>query len=470
MSADNSKSADDTTSDAAVLAANVRGPVFLPGDDGYDVERDSFQAAFHHRPAVVVGAECADDVRAAMAFADERGLAVAVQATGHGLSATLSDEGILINTTRMDDIQVDAASGTAWIEAGVRFEQLVPEAARHGLAPLNGSAPHVGAVGYTLGGGLGLLSRSFGYAADHVRRLDLVTGDGRLHHVTADSEPDLFWALRGGSGNFGVVTGIEIELLPVSRIYGGSLYFDGELAEKVLRAWLDWTVDLPEGLTSSVSLLPFPDVPVVPEPLRGRYVAQVRIAFTGDAETGAELVDPLRAVGPRLMDDLREMPYTESWSICNDPTTPHGYHSDNALLRDFDADVVPTLLTLAGPTADAMCILEFRHLGGALARQPAVANAVGGRDAHYMVSVLSPLFELSDVEKVQSVHEQVLEAVKPWMSGRCLNFLLGGYKTAEQVATTYNSDDYHRLAELKSRHDPKNVFHRNHNVVPADQG
>lgn len=358
------------TVDVDALIGQVQGPVLLPGDDGYDAERVGFQTAVQHQPAVVVGATGAADVGAAVGFASAHGLPVAVQGTGHALLSVAATGGVLITTRRMTAVRVDADASTAWLEAGVRWDQVIDEAAPYGLAPLSGSAPTIGAISFTLGGGLGLLSRRYGYTADHVRGIDVVTADARLRHVTAGSDPDLFWALRGGRDNFGVVTGLEVDLVPVARLYGGRLFFAADLAADVLDTYRHWTTTVPDELSSSVALLPFPDIPAIPEPSRGRYVAHIRIAFTGDAAAGEQLIAPLRAIGPRLIDNLGDMPYTASGFIYNEPTEPHAFAADNAMLVEFDASAVQTLLDLAGPDAPVPCIVQLRHLGGALARPP----------------------------------------------------------------------------------------------------
>src|SRR5437763_6601100 len=326
-----------TRQHTATLRTRVRGLVFLPGDEGYDAERSGFQLDDPHRPAVVVGARSAADIRAAVAFAAERALPVAVQATGHGL-ATRAHGGVLVTTRRLGGLHVDPTARTAALEPGVTWGQVIEAAARHGLAPLNGSSPGVGAVGYVLAGGLGLLGRRYGWAADHVRSLDVVTADAQLRHVTATGHPDLFWALRGGGGGLGIVTRLEVELVPLGSVYGGALFFDAEHAGPVLDAFRSWTETLPEDPTSSFALVPFPDLPMLPEPLRGRYVASVRIAFAGDAVAGERLVEPLRAIAPTLMDTVRELPWTESDTIATDPPAPHAYHGIGVLLRDLDGD------------------------------------------------------------------------------------------------------------------------------------
>lgn len=452
-------------SNISALSDRVWGTVLAPDDDGYDAERAGFQTAAKHRPDVVVGATGAEDVRTAVEFAGENGLPVAVQGTGHALLSVAGEGGVLITTGRMSGVRVDAEKCTAWIEAGVKWEQVIEEAAPHGLAPLSGSAPFVGAVSYTLGGGLGLLSRQYGYAADHVRSIDVVTADAELRLVSAESDPELFWALRGGRDNFGVVTGMEVDLFSVERLYGGALVFDGEIAAEVLRTWKQWTETVPEEMTSSVSLIPFPDIPDVPEPLRGRYVAQVQIAYSSDREAGEQLVEPLRAVGPCLIDTLDDILYAQSGSIHNESSEPEAYDSDNVMLDDLDAKTIQTLLEMAGPEAPVMCIVGIRHLGGAISRPPATANAVGHRDARYNLGILSPL-DGYEASAVRALHRRVIEAVAPQSNGRCLNFVFGPI-TTDQVRTAYDPDDYQRLAELKTVYDPTNMFRLNHNIPPA---
>jgi FAD/FMN-containing dehydrogenase len=443
----------------------VRGPVTRPGDADYDPERTGFQAAYRHRPALIVGATGPADVRAAVTFAADRELPIAVQATGHGL-AVAADGGMLVNTRRMTGVRVDPVARTAWVQAGVRWERVIHEAAAHGLAPLSGSAPDVGVVGYTLGGGLGLLSREYGYTADHVRAVEIVTADGEERRVSAEAETELFWALRGAGANFGVVTALEIDLVPVTTLYGGGLYFPGELVPEVLAAWREWSATVPERLTSGVGLIPYPDLPMVPEPLRGRYVAHVRIAYTGDAEAGERLAAPMRAVGPALIDTLREMPYTESGSITADPTMPHGYYGTNAMLRELDPSLARTVLELTGPDSPVPCVVQLNHLGGALARPPSVPNAVAHRDASYLLRVLSVVNGASP-SQARSAPGRLTDAVAPWTLGRSPNFVLGEPSTVDAVRSSYHPDDYARLARLKAAYDPANLFRLNQNIPPA---
>ncbi|MFG2209154.1 FAD-binding oxidoreductase [Streptomyces sp. NPDC048638] len=443
----------------AGLVRRVQGPVLLPGDEDYDAERSGFQTAYRHRPAVIVGAESADDVAAAVAFARAQGLPVAVQATGHGLSAA-TEGGLLITTRRMSGVRVDPAARTARVAAGAVWGQVVEAAAPHGLAPLNGSSPGVGVIAYTLGGGLGILARTYGFAADHFRSIDLVTAGAEQRRLTPESDPDLFWALLGGGHGFGVVTAMEFSLVPVARLYGGRLVFGADRVDDVLTTYLHWTRTVPDELTSSVALIAYPDIPQLPEELRGRYLAQIRIACTKSAEEGERLVAPLRAIGPRVQDDLREMPYAQSHTIHQDPSDPHAYNGDNVLLDGLDAAALHQVAALTGPRAPVMTVVQLNHLGGAAAGS-ATAGAVGHRDARYALRLLSPL-DGSDLETVRALHAEAFGAVAPRRLGRSVNFLFGEHRTradaAEVARSVHGAEVRRRLAALKAVHDPDDLF------------
>ncbi|MEV7404040.1 FAD-binding oxidoreductase [Streptomyces sp. NPDC091267] len=414
-----------------------------------------FQTGFPIRPDLVVEAAGAEDVRDAVARAGGDGLRVGVHATGHGLPGAV-EGGVLISTRRMDSVRIDPVRRTASIGAGVTWAQVVEAAAPHGLAPLNGSAPGVGAVSYTLGGGLGILAREFGYAADHVRSLDVVTGDGVLRHVTARDEPGLFWGLRGGGHRLGVVTGLEIGLAPVARLYGGSLAFDGdgEAGAEVLRRYLEWTATVPQALTSSVAALVYPDVPQMPEAMRGRYVVSVRVAFTGSEAEGERLVAPLRAIGPVLADSLREMPYTDSHTIHNDPPFPHAYYGDGLMLSGLDPARAARVLELTGRKAPMMTVVQLNHLGGALSAGPADGNAVPYREAGFLLRLLSPL-DGTDIASVRALYEEVAGVLAPLAVGRSLNFSFGG---GDRTEGFHDARTQQRLASLVSRYDPASLF------------
>ncbi|MFL6119786.1 FAD-binding oxidoreductase [Actinophytocola sp.] len=426
---------------------------FFAGDEGYEAEVAGFQTGVRHRPAAVVAASSADDVAGAVRLARARGARVAVQATGHG--ARVPADGVLVTTRRMAGVRVDPAARTAYVEAGVRWSAVIEQAAAHGLAPLAGSSPGVGAVGYTLGGGVGLLGRTFGYAADHVRALDVVTSDGELRHVTATSEPDLFWALRGGGELLGIVVGMEVALMPVPIVYGGGLHFDAAHAAAVLAAFRDLTGAAPETLTSSVGMVGLPPIDAVPEPLRGRHVLHVRLASTEPLDPS--LLAPLRAIGP-LVDRVGEVPAADVGSIYGDPDFPHAYVGDNVLLGELPPELLAAVRTLAGPAASVPCVVDLRHLGGAMARAPEVANAVPYREATHILRVLSPAGEPGAVDAARAVHHEVFAAAAPFAVGRVAAFGYGPVGADPSLPAPRDPATTRRLAQVKDKFDPDGVF------------
>jgi FAD/FMN-containing dehydrogenase len=432
-----------------------------PADPAYDTERTGYNLSVDHKPEVIVPAASADDVVAAVRYATSRGLGAAVQATGHGPSRA-ADGVVLITTSRMDGITIDPVARTARVEAGVRGGALVRAAAEHGLAPLNGSSPEVGVVSYHLGGGIGMLGRNLGWAVDHVRALEVVTADGVLRRASATEETDLFWALRGaGRGTLGVVVAIEIDLHPVTRLYGGGMHFAAPDAQRALTTWADWTRTAPEAMGSSVLLIRMPDLPVLPEPLRGRYVVHVRFAFTGSAEDGAWLVQPFRDLGP-VTDTVAEMPYTAVGSIHAEPTDPVPFHARNTVLGSFDAAAVAELLHHAGPDADAPYLVELRLMGGALARPGAVPSALSRRDGAFVLYA-GAAAEAERVPELHAAYDRLFTAMAPWGTGGvCVNFLSGPDVTAAQLADGYLPADVARLAAVKRAIDPDDVFRIHH--------
>jgi len=457
--------------DLALLESLVDGPVFLPGDTEYAEETATFNLTLPHRPAVVVGATSSSDVQHAVRFAGHRGLAVSVKATGHG-AVVSADNTLMITTKRMSAVSINQSESYARIQAGVLWQDVISAAAKSSLAPMAGSSPLVGAVAYTLGGGLSpTLGRAFGYAADHVRSIEIVTADGVLHHVTAQNEPALFWAVRGGKGNFGIVTALEFDLFPITRLYGGGLFFHAEDAPAVLRTWHTWVKRLPEELTSSFVFLRLPDLPMIPEPMRGKLTLHVRISYLGEADAGAELIGPLRTVATPFLDTVAEMPFTEIATIHNDPTDPGVAIDRTMLLRELPAEALETLLELAGPGAapeDALMMVEVRQLGGALSREPRVPNAVSNRDAAFnlfMASIPAPAD--GDAERIRAVLAKILDRMAPWGTGGAYaNFMSTEDTAPDEVRKAFGSLVFDRLIDVKKLYDPTNMFRINHNIPP----
>ena len=442
------------------------GPVLRPNDPGFDIATSGYNTVIATRPAAVVVATGADDVATAVRHAADLGAPLAVRATGHGPSVT-PDDTILVATHRMRGVHVDPHRRTAVVEAGTRWIDVLTAADEHGLAPLSGSNPHVGAVGYTTGGGLGLLGRRYGYAADHVRSIDIVTADGVLRRACPDQEPDLFRAVRGGKDNFGIVVRMEIDLMPVSRLLGGGLYFSAERSAPALRAYLEWTEQVPEEMSSSVQMIRYPDLPGVPDELRGRHVTHVRIAWSGATDDGERLLAPLRAVVPDLGDTVGPLRPIESGSVHHEPDGPISVLDRNTALGKGGASLADTLLDTAGADASAPYFVELRHHGGAYARQPATANAVGGRDAAYLLlstSVVGPEGPLP----LRAAHDLLHERLAPWTTGGAwVNFFGIDDGTAARVATAYEPTEWTRMRDTKGAYDPDNMFRANYNVPPG---
>ncbi|MEU8664419.1 FAD-binding oxidoreductase, partial [Actinoplanes philippinensis] len=451
--------------DIAALRVAVAGPVLLPGDDGYAEELPTYNLTVVHTPAVVVGAASAADVQAAVRFAAAHDLPVAVLGAGHG-SSVPSAGSVLISTRRLTGLSIDETARTARVEAGVRWSELIEQASKAGLAALNGSSPTVTVVSYTLGGGLGPFGRKHGYAADHVTALDVVTADGELRHVTAESDPDLFWALRGAKGNFGVVVAIEFGLFPLTAFYGGGIFFPGELAGEVLHLFREWTRTVPEEMSASVGLLHLPPAPFVPEPLRDRLVAHLRITYLGGPADGAVLVAPFRELGTPIIDAVGPLPYSAIASVHSDPVDPLPLYEHGALLRELPAEAVDAFLRLTGPGAASPLVLaEIRHMGGALARTPEVPNAVGNRDETLYNVFLVAAGGPADAAALHAYEQQVVDALAPWSTGRrYLNFMFAGDTGPEAAALAFTAPAWERLGRLKRRYDPRNLFRINHNI------
>lgn len=448
------------------LRGRVHGPVYAAGDEGLAAEVATFNLAVRHTPAIAVGATCAADVAATVTWAVAHGLPVAVQATGHG-PVRNADGAVLVSTRRMQGVNVDPARRTARVEAGVKWERLLAVAAEHGLTGLCGSSSDVGVVGYTLGGGMGSLGRRFGFAADSVVSFDIVTADGALRTVCAESEPELFWAVRGGKGNFGIVTSIEIGLFPVRSVLGGGIFFAGEDAAAVLHTFRTWAPTLPEEVGTSIAVLRLPPMEHLPEPLRGLTVVHLRYVYSGDDPAeGERLVEPMRAAGRIVLGFIGPLLTTEMDAVHMDPHDPLPVWEKGMLLADLTEETVDAFLAAAGPQVQVPLIMaELRLMGGALGREAQVPNAVAGRDAAWSVFVLGPMVpELAEV--LPMAGRGVLAALEPWAASGGLTNFLGDFSGPAEVAAAYPPAVRERLLALKAAVDPGGVFSSGHALTP----
>lgn len=452
----------------ADLRAAVRGAVLTPGDGRYDVARRGWNLRFDARPAVVVEAVSADDVVAAVDFARRAGMPLAVQATGHG-TVRPADGALLLRTGGLDGVAVDPITGTARIEAGATWGAVLAAAQAHGLAPLLGSSPTVGAVGYTLGGGLGWLARKHGLSADAVVRFEVVTADGVRRHVSESEHPDLFWGLRGGGGTLAVVTAMTVRLFPVTDVFAGNLYYPAEHAREVFGRWRAWVGDAPDELTSSVLVMNYPPVPGVPEPLRGRSFAIVRGCWCGDLDDGAGLLRFWRDWRTPVLDHFGPMPFREAARISNDPVDPMPGFSSGAWLRALDDAAIDAIVAHAlphgGPTP--LVFAEVRHVGGAVARVASEATAYGNRDAELVLSLVgvAPTAE-AHAQGVALVGRLRAALAHALHGGVYLNFLEDAESRA-RVRDGLATGAFERLAWLKARYDGDNLLRHAFDVAPA---
>ncbi|MCD2197427.1 FAD-binding oxidoreductase [Actinomycetospora endophytica] len=438
------------TSTETDFPADVRGSVLRRGDDGLPDGVVGFQTADPHRPDVVVSALDADDVVAAVRHAAAHHLPVAVTATGHGHMTGLAG-GVLVATGRMRGVSVDPASRVARVEAGARSADLVAAAAGHGLAPVSGSFPGVGVVGYTLGGGLGLLGRESGWASDRLREVEIVTADGVLRRVGPGDE--LFAALRGGRPAVGVVTAVSVGLVPLGPVVGGGLFLDAADADRVLPVVRRVGEAAPESLGVSVGVIPIPDLEGVPAPIRGRTVLHVRLVDT-DGAAAREAEAALRAVSPVLLGGLRELPWTESGSIFAEPEVPHAYEGMNVLVSSL-SDAALDAVVAAARSASVGCVVDVRRLGGALSRPADGPDAVSFREAGWIVRVLSSRGEVPDAE-MRAAHAAVLAPVAEVTLGRMAGFVYGGAPVSDEEL--YAPSVRALLARVREAVDPRGMF------------
>ena len=458
-----------TVNDLAELHRHLTRPdgttvLALPGDPGYAVATP-WNVAKTVTPRGVVLAETAEDISRTVAFATDQGLRVTVQCTGHGATGLTGPDVekadvLLVHTGRMNDVQIDPQMRIARLGAGVVWQQVIEAAAPHGLAPIVGSAPGVGAVGFLTGGGIGPLVRTYGLSSDLVRAFELVTGNGELRRVTATENPDLFWGLRGGKATLGIVTAVELELVPLSGFYGGAIYLDAgdaEVTGRVLHAWRAWSLNLPEHANTSIAIFQLPPLPAVPPPLAGRMTVGIRYTSTAPEPEAAELFAPVRALGTPLIDAVGPMPYAAIGAVHADPVDPLPVAEEATLLTDLPAEAVDAIARVAGPgSGSVQLVAEMRRLGGVLAKEPEHADAFSHRAAGYSffaAGVLAP--EIAGIVKPQA--QAMTAALAQWSTGGFMpNF--SSDLTAAQRISSYDVATRRRLAELADSYDPAGTF------------
>jgi FAD/FMN-containing dehydrogenase len=455
-----------TISPFETLRQRLTGTVIEPGQDGWDAATQAFNLTLVQEPALVALPADERDVIAVVEFAREHGLQVAPQRTGHNADPLGAlDDVILLRTDALRGVEIDAVRQIARVGAGDKWEDVLALASERGLAALHGSTPDVSVAGYSLGGGVGWYARKHGLATNSVTAIELVTPDGVLRRVDHGNEPELFWALRGGGGNFGIVTALEFKLYPIAEVYAGVLFFEFERASEVLHAWREWTLTLPDEVTSVGRLLQFPPLPELPELLRGRSFAVVEAVVLGTQAEGEELLAPIRALGPQ-MDTFAMVPPIGIAELHMDPPEPVPYTGSGQMLGELDAAAIDAFVAVAGPGSGSPFVsAEIRHVGGAAARGGEGHGALATLDSSYLTFAVGMVID-EETYRVNRERLAMLEAaLAPYDHGRqYLNFT----EESTDPARFYGEDTYRRLRAVRAAYDPQELMRANHPIPAAD--
>jgi len=438
------------------LVARGFDHVFEPGDPGYEQEVAGFNAAVVHRPDVVVGARSTEDVVRAVQVARDRKWRLAVQSTGHGTPPIAG--GLLVTTRRMNGVQVAPAQLRATVGAGARWGAVVAAAAPQELAPIAGSSPTVGVVGFLLGGGIGPFVRSHGFGSDYLVAATLVDGRGETVTANLDENPEVLWALRGGRPRLGVVTEIQIQLAHMPALYAGSLFYDEADIEAALRGWIAWLPTADSRVTTSAAVVRFPPSEMIPAPLRARRLLALRFAYPGDATEGARLAAPLRAMAPVHLDELRALPLASVAQIFNDPPGPLPSWTSAGLLTALDQDLASTWLRHFGPRAETPFLAaELRHLGEATTRDIQGGSAVGGRAAQGTFALIGAN-PAAFAALMPDAEARLIGDLGRWLSPEFNGNFAANTSVRRPLTARVPASVAAKLDALARRHDPDGLF------------
>lgn len=455
------------------LGGSVRGELLLPTSAGYDAARRIWNGAVDRRPACIARCAGAADVVAAVRFARERDLEIAVRGGGHNVAGTaVCDDGVVIDLSAMRAVWVDPAGRTAWVQGGALWGDVDCETQAHGLATTGGIVGHTGVAGLTLGGGIGFLMRKHGLTVDNLLAAEVVTAEGSIVQASADEHPDLFWALRGGGGNFGVVTSFRFALHPVGpTVMAGPVFWAAEDTADVLRFYRDITAQAPDELGSVVRLGTVPPLPAIPDDLHWRPAIAVACCYAGAVEDGKRAVRALRRFGTPLVDLLAPTPYVAFQSGLDD-TVPHGWHYywKATTLAGLSDDAIAAIADHAYGASSPRSYAAIFHMGGAVARVPRDATAYTGRDVpHNIIIDAAWLPEESGEHAAAEAAwaRRFLQALQPHSAGGVYVNFLDSDDDSSRHREAYGKETYRRLAKVKAKYDPDNAFHFNKNIQPG---
>ncbi|HEX6231415.1 MAG TPA: FAD-binding oxidoreductase [Actinomycetota bacterium] len=445
------------------LLAALTGRVIAPDDEGYDEARTPFYGGFDRRPLAIARVADADDVARVVELARETGAELAVRSGGHSLAGhSVSDGGIVIDLSDLRALDLDVEGRTAWAQTGLTAGEYTVAAGAHGLATGFGDTASVGIGGITLGGGIGYLVRKHGLTIDDLLAAEVVTADGRLLRVDDENHPDLFWAIRGGGGNFGVATRFRFRLHELDGIVGGILILPA--TPDVIAGFVAEADAAPDGLSTIANVMPAPPMPFVPEEHHGELIVFGLMAYAGPADAAERVLAPFRALAAPIADLLRPMPYPEIYL-----PDEEGYHPVGAARTMFvdriDRGHAESILGYLEASTAMMRVAQLRVLGGAMARVPADATAFAHRDRKLMVNVAALYERPEDAEPHVAWVETFAAAIRNGERGAYSNFL--GDEGAARVREAYPGPTWDRLVEIKRRFDPTNLFRLNQNVPPS---
>lgn len=441
----------------------IAGRIATPADADWDQARLGWNLVADPRPSAVAFVESGDDIAAVVRFAAENGLRVSGQSTGHGAAALGSlEDTILIKTERMRGVEVDAGAGTARVEAGVLSVELAEAAQAQGLSSLPGSSPDVGVTGFHLGGGLSWFGRKYGFACNRVRAIELIAADGEARTVDADNDPDLFWALRGGGGDYAIVTALQIDLVPIEDAYAGAFLWPAAVGADAVRLYRDWAAGAGENVTSVVRFLTPPDVPDVPEPLRGTPLLTIDGACIGSREEGEAAFAPLLEIGEPMMSTFDQVPPAALCRIHMDPEQPVPGLGHHTVLRELPDEAIDVFVSLAGPDSGTPLLLtELRHMGGAMSRPDANGGALSHLDAEFALLGIGMPMTSELGQAIDERLDQLKEELSPWGAD-------GGYFNFAERPCDADAilppEVCARLAEVKRKWDPDGRIVGNHAI------
>jgi hypothetical protein len=448
------------------LRAAVKGLVITPDEPGYDEARTVFYGGIDRRPAVIVQVANAADVSHVVSLARDTGAELAIRSGGHSVAGhSVTDGGIMLDLSAMKDLQIDADQRTVWAETGLTAGEFTAAAGKHGLAVGFGDTGTVGIGGITLGGGVGFLVRKYGLTIDNLLAAEIVTADGQLLHVDAESHPDLFWAIRGGGGNFGVVTRFQFRLHPVDMIVGGMLFLPA--TPDTVRSFVTAAEAAPEELSTIANVMAAPPMPFIPEEAHGKLIIMAFMVYAGDVEAGQRAMAPFRAIAAPIADMIRPMHYPEMY-----PPEEGGYHPVAAartlFIDTFDQNAVELIFQHLSASTAQMAVTQLRVLGGAMARIPDDATAFAHRTRRMMVNVAALYQNPEEAAAHEAWATQFAAALRQGPPGAYVGFL--GDEGGARVGEAYPGATWNRLVTIKRRYDPTNLFRLNQNIPPDIEG